>query len=579
MKKVCLIFILFILLTARIFSQDGIKSVEEDYYDFLVLNGITSRNYINYRTLTDNIYDINETSDGSSVFESFPWKKENLGLRHQIFNFNKESENWFVKGIDKSLNYKIHGLEYFSSYNTNYPFGQNDADLWQGRGFNMNLSLGASLSGYGFDLVLKPVFLLSQNKAYEIMAASGSGISEYGYFWGNGHVDAPQRFGSDLINAFSWGDSEARYSYRAFTIGFGTQSVWIGPARENSIMLSNNAPVFPKLDFGFKKTEILLPKLNYSLGFLELRLYYGYLSESDFFDSKSENDHNLLSGVTFSYSPAWEPLKGLSLGFTKICLSKWGDNVLEYINPFYKDNNWQGETLGEDQYAALSFDWLLSSFGLEIYGEIALDDQPAAGYTFYEYARWPFHAVAYTLGLKKSIKFSQEKKVYGLFNFEWNTSEASPDYQFWPGSSYNFGFHSLVTQGKTNRGQWLGSGYGYGGNTQILSFTVYSKHGFDKIILGRNNPDNSYIWNMAVEKRAQKDLLYYYFASQKANFYAGYESMWFILPQLRVGAGFLYNLIINPFYEKVDTTKGYTDYSVRHYANNFRFTLNAKYSF
>ena len=187
--------------------------------------------------------------------------------------------------------------------------------------------------------------------------------------------------------------------------------------------------------------------------------------------------------------------------------------------------------------------------------------------------------MAYTLGLKKSIKFSQEKKVYGLFNFEWNTSEASPDYQFWPGSSYNFGFHSLVTQGKTNRGQWLGSGYGYGGNTQILSFTVYSKHGFDKIILGRNNPDNSYIWNMAVEKRAQKDLLYYYFASQKANFYAGYESMWFILPQLRVGAGFLYNLIINPFYEKVDTTKGYTDYSVRHYANNFRFTLSAKYSF
>ncbi len=597
MKKTLFFSIFFILSEIFVFTQEALKSVEEAYYDFLVLSGCSEKNYINYRTLSDNKYTIievkeedsdqtgnNEKSEKNTEekkcirFENFPWQKKNLGKNYQVFNLNKNDENWFINGIDKSFNYKIYGPEYFCSYNTDYPFGQNDADLWQGRGFNMNISLGAKASGFGFDLTIKPTFVFSQNKYYKIMAASGNGISEYGYFWGNGHVDAPQRFGSEKIADFSWGDTEIRYSYRAFTVGFGTQSVWIGPAVENSIMLSNNAPVFPKLDFGFKRTEIKIPGKNISLGNCEFRLYYGYLSESDFFDTNADNNHNLLTGFTLSYSPAWKPLKGLSLGATKICLSKWGDNMQKYINPFYMRNNWQGETLGEDQYAALSFDWLVSSAGMEIYAEIGIDDQPAAGYSFYEYARWPFHTVAYTVGIKKTVEFSAIKKIYGVFNFEWNSSEASQDYQFWDGSTYNFGFHGKITQGKTNRGQWLGYGYGCGGNSQILSFTVFSKHGYDKVLIGRNNPDNSYIWNMAVEKKAS-ELLYNYFSSQKANFYSGYETMWFIFPQLRISAGFLYNLIINPFYEKADTSKGYTDYSVRHYTDNFRFTFSAKYSF
>ena len=66
--------------------------------------------------------------------------------------------------------------------------------------------------------------------------------------------------------------------------------------------------------------------------------------------------------------------------------------------------------------------------------------------------------------LSKVIPISPKKEIYSVLHFEWNNTEMSQDFQLqWP---YNFGFHHQITQGYTNKGQWLGSGIGYGGNKQ-----------------------------------------------------------------------------------------------------------------
>ena len=52
---VTLIFLLF-----PIFSQEALKSIEEEYYDFLSLTGVVARPTLGYRNLSDNVWKFNE---------------------------------------------------------------------------------------------------------------------------------------------------------------------------------------------------------------------------------------------------------------------------------------------------------------------------------------------------------------------------------------------------------------------------------------------------------------------------------------------------------------------------------------
>ena len=189
--------------------------------------------------------------------------------------------------------------------------------------------------------------------------------------------------------------------------------------------------------------------------------------------------------------------------------------------------------------------------------------------------------MTFTVGLKKALNINPEKRIRGVINFEWNSTEGSRDYYNWGGTSYNFGFHHQIKQGYTNKGQWLGSGIGYGGNSQYLDFTLYSPHGYDKFFIFRNNPDNNYVnykINMGVSAGDREGR---WFTAYKANFVIGAETMWFIHNDLSVKGGMLYNLIINPLYNPGYTgtsEDGYKVYREYTYWNNFQFNLEIKYN-
>ena len=92
LRKYFFTFILFFPLTFYVFSQESLKSAEEEYYDFLSLQGITSRPYLNYRTLSDSDWNIKEeivqteNADGSSTEKTSAmrhlWQNNYLGRRH-----------------------------------------------------------------------------------------------------------------------------------------------------------------------------------------------------------------------------------------------------------------------------------------------------------------------------------------------------------------------------------------------------------------------------------------------------------------------------------------------------------------
>ncbi|MDR2484671.1 MAG: capsule assembly Wzi family protein, partial [Treponema sp.] len=329
-KQNIFLLILSFIFLASLPAQEALKSVEEEYYGFLALQGMTARPYLNYRTLSDSVWTLDEDA-------VHPWGDQNLGAKRLL------SGGIFMRA---------YGPELFTSINTAAPYGQNDGALWQGRGFNAALTGGVRFEGYGIELTFKPQLSFSQNAAFDIMNPemstpnyAGKGDT-WGYFWGI--VDAPQRFGDKPFFTFDWGDTEIRYTWKTLTIGFGTQAIWLGPAYLNSMLHSNNAPTYPKFDIGLRRQSVTIPLLGWYIGDIEARLWVGRLSESDYFDSDAANDHTMFHGLSFAYAPSFLP--GLTLCANRVCQIEWRWKNLKYMFPV--DDN----TI-EDQKMSFGVSW------------------------------------------------------------------------------------------------------------------------------------------------------------------------------------------------------------------------------
>ena len=460
-------------------AQEALKSAEEEYYDFLAVQGKAERGFLNYRTLSDSVW----TLEGEAAEGSHVWAGNNLGTRFLLWQPAVPAENAFARGLDQGIALRVYGPEWFNSFNTHAPYGQNDGGLWQGKGYNTSLSAGARLEAYGFELTVKPQLSFSQNAAFDLLPSGYD--SPYGYFWGYGGnkgIDAPQRFGDRAFWNFDWGDTEIRWSWHGLTVGFGTQAVWLGPAHAFPILHSNNAGGYPKLDIGLRRTAVTIPWIDWYAGDIEARIWTGCLTESGYFDNDASNDRNMIHGLTFSYTPSFAP--GLVLSANRVCLVKWDWANLKYIVPVPENTHVGEQGAGEDQKMSVSFRWTFPQVGFELYGEIGRDDYGGQLANI-------MRTLVYTAGLKKTFAFSEKHRVYGELVFELSNMEMSYDFLWqWP---YSFYFHHQVTQGYTNRGQILGNGWNPGGNAQFLGLNVYYPRGKTLVFLQRTNPDNNFI--------------------------------------------------------------------------------------
>lgn len=540
-------------ITFPVASQEALKSAEEEYYDYLSLFGILERPFLNYRTLSDSDWSLDENAEHI-------WKGNNLGTKKTLWSLQNKKSNWFTDGIDTDIKLKLYGPDWLNSYNTAAPYGQNDGALWQGKGYNTSLSAGARLEAFGFELTIKPQVTFSQNLEFATMPSSYD--SEYGYFWGyskNIGIDAPQRFGNKAFWTFDWGDTELRWSWHTFTMGFGTQSIWLGPAYLNPILHSNNAATYPKFDLGLKKTSLYMPHFDWYLGDIEGRIWIGYLSESDYFDNDDSNNHNQISGFTLSYNPPF--IKGFTIGVNKICLSKWGENFWKYLNPFYNDNPVGSEVSGEDQKISVNINYFIEKAKLELYSEFALDDYFQGGWII-GLLRYPYDSLIWTMGLKQVHEFNS--KVKGEFILEFSNMEL-PRNKLATKMGYSFDMHYQIEQGFTNKGQAIGTLLAMGGNSQLLKYKLYYPKGCGEFFIQRENPNNTYSYiNFKNENQ-----------TYKSYFNIGISNSYYVLKNLCLSGGFVYNLIINPYYYRVSEDNTILDTG---YLNNFVFSLGAKYS-
>jgi hypothetical protein len=345
-------------------------------------------------------------------------------------------------------------------------------------------------------------------------------------------------------------------------VGFGTQAIWLGPAQINPIIHSNNAASYPKLDIGLRKQRIVLPWLNWYLGDIETRAWWGYLSESDYFDNDADNDHNLITGFSVAYAPPFA--KGLTIGLNRIMLSKWDamnyEAIFTLLWPVMENTAGYDEN---DQRASIIIDYLLPSVGFNIYLEWGRNDFSGHKDLI---LRYPFHTQGWTAGARKSFTV---KQFAGNIFFEITALESSRDYEFlWPTTFYA---HHVITQGHTNKGQWLGAGLGTGGNSQILGFDLYTNKMLISASINRANIDNDYVWFMHMGKPiSEKRPDEYKF---KAIYSFSVSNTYFITKNLRTIFNFVVSDIQNPAHVSVD------NFVESKHLTNFHVELGIKYSF
>jgi hypothetical protein len=326
------------------------------------------------------------------------------------------------------------------------------------------------------------------------------------------------------------------------TIGFGTEAIWLGSAQLNPIIHSNNAPSYPKFDFGIRRQPLTIPKLNWYIGDIETRIWWGYLSESDYFDNNSSNDHNLISGFSFSYAPS-SFLNGFSISLNRIMLSKWNDfdytGIFELLVPSMRSSSTGYDE--RDQRASIVFNYLFTNVGFEFYFEWARNDATGSG--LYGLIRNPFHTQAFTIGIRKNLIFNSE--LQGELLLEFTNLESTREYEFVGPTT--FYAHHIILQGHTNKGQWLGAGAGTGSNSQYLGFTLFHKKGYSLLFIQRQGIDNDYLWfrkfGLPVADKYEEDYNF------KAYLSLGINNYYSLNDYFGIFSGFTYTSIINPTYD------------------------------
>ncbi|MBO4640648.1 MAG: hypothetical protein J5710_12925 [Treponema sp.] len=537
-KNTFLLFFLFIFNFTYSYSQESLKSTEEEYYDFLSLQGIVERPTLGYRTLSDSVWQFTNSEDGQQSNENI-WKNNNLGSWFTLWEPENAADNTFARGLKQGLFAKVYGPVWFNSYNTAAPYGQNDGALWQGKGYNTALTAGLRLEGYGFEVTFKPQVSFSENREFEYIKPNYSGTNysgkaeTYGYY-GVPSIDAPQRFGNKAFWTFDWGDSEVRWTWNTITLGFGTETIWIGSAQLNPIIHSNNAASYPKLDIGLRKTQMIMPHFGWDLGEIEGRVWWGKLSESEWFDNDETNNNSLITGLSVYYKMPF--VKDFTVGMNRTMLSKW-NNISPYSTLFFIpgiSSLTSGGDDDSDQRFSLTFDYLNKEVGWEMYFEWARNDFSPSFDTILQY---PFHTQAWTFGTRKIINLP--KNLQGEIIIEISNLESSGDYDKKYSYTTTFYAHHKILQGYSNKGQILGSGFGTGGNSQFLGLMLYFQKGNVLLFAQRNNPDLDYYKH--VDKLGRASLNY---ASTNLDF--GFSSIYYIYSNLSFYGKFIFEDQINP---------------------------------
>lgn len=349
-------------------------------------------------------------------------------------------------------------------YNSQFPYGSNDAAIWAGRGATVAAQAGVYAEAGPLSITLMPIVFRAENTSFPLAFSRlpcGCGAATYG-----AAVDRPQRFGTQPYQRFDPGQSTIRIDAFGVATGFTTGNEAWGPATEYPYLLGNNAPGFPHVFFG---SSYPLPIF---VGKAQVKLIYGRLDQSSFspvmgskfYSSRLEPGRvRFASGLIATFQP--RGFDGLEIGGARFIHSIWPRSGIpstylrKPLQAFLKVNlpGIDQQLAGTDNQEASFFArWAFRESGIEVYGEYGREDN---SYDLRDFVQEPDHSRAYSLGLAKT--FGDRTSQFNVLRFELINFELPPLATTGRGEGGLY-IHTPLLQGHTNRGQLLGADVGVG---------------------------------------------------------------------------------------------------------------------
>ncbi len=380
-----------------------------------------------------------------------------------------------LKLIDTSIHYKgkiidkkfikirLLPFNFYQKYNSAYPYGGNDGSLSLSKGYQYSATTGFGLKFGPLNLILKPEYVNISNEKYETSSA-----------WG--YVSPP-------IRKMTLGNSSLRLNFWKFSLGVSNENMWFGPGKNNSLLMTNNAPGFLHLTVGTNRP------LKTIFGYLEFNLISGKLTQNKIqgFENLSLMRRNInqndryLNELLLSFQPNF--LKNITIGFIRSFQNYSNEstsrsfisNYLPVFNGIFK-NVYNDDNFGSrDQLLSLYTRWLMPKTNSEVYFEFGYND---AKLNSRDLLLDMSHSSAYILGFKKLQPINQRE--YISFGFEAIKLAQSPSYIH--RNAGNWYEHSRAIEGYTHENQIIGAGVGFGNISQQLKID-YKKGIFNLGIL------------------------------------------------------------------------------------------------
>lgn len=486
--RITLSFIILVYVSANISADGSFGGFYSDYLYYQRLLGAVENPSLNFHTYSDDL----------------------LSNKNQCGFWD---ENLYTStAIDReSITLSVIPIENYTSYNSSKAFGMNDGAFWQGKGVNTRIIGGFLLQNDWLQLTVLPEIWASQNADFEIIATPYS--SGFGDYWVESiweGFDNLQRYGSDFIYQFNWGQTGIRIDWRDFlTLGFSNENIIIGPARQNNILLGENSSGFPHFDFG---TDGRVPFLNW--GDIDVRVVWGWLHESDFADEGASNDYGWFSGMYTAWSPSFYP--DITVGLNHQYYSPWSEwdalDLVKFIPWKFEKNSGSDPN---DAMISVSFDWVFPDIGLNIYADWGRNDNVGS---IEGTIVSPEHTQGITVGLAQEL-YSGTDAILILSAESSNLEQERTFLERAAGPWYRHGW-SGWTQGYTNEGQLMGAAIGPGSNSQWVQLTWLHPKGMVNFFSQRIAHDKDYYYNLVldevtdigayVEVLTGIDMLYFY---------------------------------------------------------------------
>ncbi len=330
------------------------------------------------------------------------------------------------------------------------PDTRSDGALWAGRGSSALLRVGVTLDWSVLHLALVPEVWTSQNRQFDLLPGTDpSRVSLASPLYvGRNSLDLPSRMGRDRATAFSPGQSTAWLELKGIAAGWSSGNLWWGAGVRDALFIGPNAAGIPRV-FARTARPVATPVGRWSAEY-----FFGYLTESRFFDRDASNNRRSMSAAAVAWSPPRSD--AFVVGVARGAIRRTPDTTVR-IGRAMADALYPAQSGTVDQLVSLFTRVAFPRSGLRAYAELAR----AIPISLRDVLTAPNEGLAYQVGVQKLVRRQRANWLLHAeaMNLEYGLTVAErPAQDFYSGTA--------TPQGWTQRGQLLGAGVGPGGQSQ-----------------------------------------------------------------------------------------------------------------